>query len=66
MFWVVKNFLLQYGGLDAFSRHGGMTHRGRMSQRQRGWFLTELGVLLLSPPLPGSESSLVSAVREAS
>ena len=51
--------------LYAFSRHGGMTHRDRMSQRQRGWLLTELGVLLLSP-LPGSESSLVSAVREAS
>ena len=65
MFWVVKNCWLQYGGLDAFSRHGGMTHRDRMSQRQRGWLLTELGVLLLSP-LPGSESSLVSAVREAS
>ena len=65
MFWVAKNCRLQYGGLDTFSRDGRMTHRDRMSQRQGGWLLTELGVLLLSP-LPGSESSLVSAVREAS
>ena len=66
MFWLAKNCRLQYDGLDAFSRDGRMTHRDRMSQRQGGWLLTELGVLLLSPPLPGSESSLVSAVREAS
>ena len=65
MFWVAKNCRLQYVLQYAFSCHGGMTHRDRMSQRQRGWLLTELGVLLLSP-LPGSESSLVSAVREAS